>query len=59
MGLYEVVPEFLISRLGDRCLFAEVGVEMALSLRGGIESGLDDSAVCGQGVAVVSTHHWQ
>lgn len=41
MGLYEVVPEFLISRLGDRCLFAEVGVEMALGLRDGIESGLD------------------
>lgn len=57
-----MVPEFLIRRLGERCLFAEVGGEVALGLKAGIKSGLDegaqgDGAACGQGVAIVSTCH--
>ena len=44
MGLYKMVREFLIGRLGERGLFPEVGGEIAVGLRDGIQGGLDEVA---------------
>jgi len=64
MDLYEMIPEFLMGRLGEYSLSAGFGSEMALDLKDSIRGDLGkvvhgDSAASGQGVALVSTCHDQ
>ena len=64
MGLYKMVDEFLIQRLGEHRLFPEIRSEITLGLGNGTKSGLgevaqDVSAAPGRGVAVVNSSHRQ
>lgn len=64
MGLYKMISESLIGRLGEHSLFSQVRGETAAGLGNDIQSGLGklaqgDSAAPSQGRAVVNTSHHQ
>ena len=64
VGLYKMVSEFLIWRLGEHRLFPEVRGEVTIGLGNGIKSGLGKvaqggSAAPGRSVAVVNAGHHQ
>ena len=44
MGLYKMVSEFLIRRLGERCLFPEIRGEITVGLGNGIKSSLGENS---------------
>lgn len=44
VGLYKVVSEFLIGRLGEHGIFAEVSGDIAVGLGGDIKGGLGEVA---------------
>ena len=44
MGLYKMVSEFLIRRLGEHCLFPEIRGEITVGLGNGIKSSLGENS---------------
>ena len=44
VGLYKMVSEFLIRRLGEHCLFPEITGEITVGLGNGIKSSLGENS---------------
>ena len=64
VGLYKMVSEFLIWRLGEHRLFPEIRSEITVGFGNGIKSDLGEvvqggGAAPGRGVAVVNSSHHQ
>ena len=58
MGPYKMVSEFLIRRLGERCLFPEIRGEITVGLGNGIKSGLGKVAQDGSDGSRMEMQRW-